>query len=127
MLYKLLRLYLTQPQLLADHAHAYAGLASAEMEAASARYQRRLWLGAAALCCFAATMVLTGVAAMLWTVTPDENIRSFWAVIGAPLLPLAVGLYCMFKVRERNPVGLFETLLQQVRADLDVLGKVNPL
>jgi hypothetical protein len=127
MLYKLLRLYLVQPQLLADHAHAYAALASVEIEAASARYQRRLWLGAAALCCFAATVVLAGVAAMLWSVTPEENVRSAWAVIGAPLLPLVVGLYCTFKVRERSPVGLFEALLQQVRADLDVLGKVSPL
>jgi uncharacterized membrane protein YqjE len=127
MLYKLLRLFLTKPHLLADHAHAYAALASVEIEAASARYQRRLWLGAAALCSLGAAVVLAGVAVMLWAVTPDENIRSLWAVIGAPLLPLLVGLYCMFRVRERSPVGLFETLLHQVRTDLDVLGKVSPL
>ena len=127
MLDKLLRLYLTQPLLLADHAHAYAALASAEVEAASARYQRRLWLGAAALSCIAVALVLAGVAVMLWSVTPDENIRSLWAVIGAPLLPLVLGLYCAFKVRQPDSAGLFDTLLQQVRADLDVLGKVSPL
>jgi hypothetical protein len=72
-------------------------------------------------------VVLAGVAVMLWAVTPDENIRSMWAVIAAPLLPLLTGLYCLFKVREPSPVGLFETLLQQVRTDLDGLGKVSPL
>jgi hypothetical protein len=50
-----------------------------------------------------------------------------WAVIAAPLLPLLTGMYCMFKIRERSPVGLFETLLQQLRTDLDALGKVSPL
>lgn len=123
MLYNLLRLYLAQPQLLASHAQGYAELASAEVGVLSTLYQRRLWLNALALCGFVATAVLSGVALMLWSVTPEENIRSVWALFGAPLLPATAGLYCVFKTGEQPLSAPFNTLQQQVRADMATLRK----
>lgn len=125
MLSNLLRLYLAQPQLLASHARGYAELASSEVAVLSALCQRRLWLSALALCGFVATAILSGVALMLWSVTPEENIRSAWALFGAPLLPAAAGLYCVFKTSEQAPGIPFNTLRQQVRADMAMLNKVS--
>lgn len=125
MLYTLLRLSLTQPQLLADHADAYAELASTEMHAAAALWQRRLWLNALMLCCLGVAGVLAGVAWMLWLVTPVENIRWSWALMAAPLLPCVLALGCWIQVRGQGGGAAFDKLLQQLRADIAMLRKVG--
>lgn len=125
MLYTLLRLSLTQPQLLADHADAYAELASTEMQAAAALWQRWLWLNALMVCCLGVAAVLAGVAWMLWAVTPMENIRSSWALLAAPLLPGALALGCWIQVRAQGSGAAFDKLLQQLRADIAMLRKVS--
>lgn len=125
MLYTLLRLSLTQPRLLADHADAYAELASTELHAAAALWQRRLWLNALMVCCLGVAGVLAGVAWMLWLVTPAENIRSAWALLAAPLLPCAVALGCWIQVRGQGGGVAFDKLLQQLRADIAMLRNVS--
>lgn len=125
MLYTLLRLSLTQPRLLADHADAYAELVTAEMRSAAALWQRRLWLHALTLCCLGVAAVLAGVAWMLWLVTPMEDIRTPWALMAAPLLPCAVALWCWLQVRASGSAAVFDNLLQQVRADIAMLRAVS--
>ncbi len=125
MLYTLLRLSLTQPQLLVEHADAYSELVSTEFRSACALWQRQLWLSALAIACLAVAAVLAGVAWMLWAVTPAENIRAPWALLGAPLLPCALALGCLIQVRSRSDGAAFEKLMEQLRADIAMLRKVS--
>jgi hypothetical protein len=125
MLYTLLRLSITQPQLLVEHADAYSELVSTEFHSASMLWQRRLWLNALAVGCLAVAAVLAGVAWMFWAVTPVENIRVPWALICAPLLPCVLALWCLIQARAPSHGAAFEKLLEQLRADIAMLRKVS--
>ena len=73
MIHPLFHLLVTQPNLLADHADAYAELVSAEIGTVSSAYKRKVLLNAVQLCCLTVAAILAGVAAMLWAVIPDAQ------------------------------------------------------
>ncbi len=123
-MYTLLRLGLTQPALLAAHAQAYAGLLSVELAEASALWQRRLWLNALMLSCLGVTVVLGGIALMLWAVMPIEAMPAPWALLVVPVLPAAAALWSLLELRAQRSDAAFAALLEQMRADLAMLGEV---
>ena len=125
MLHPLLHLVATQPQLLADHAEAYADMVAAEVGAASAAWKRQALLNAVALCCLGVAAVLAGVALMLWAVIPAADIQAPWALIAAPLLPIAVALGCLWAARARTGGSAFDKLRQQLKADILMLREVS--
>jgi uncharacterized membrane protein YqjE len=125
MFYTLLRLLVNQPDLLAEHAAAYAELVSTEIDTVSALWKRRLMLIAVALTCFAVAVILAGVALMLWAVVPVEHIKAPWALIAVPLLPLVGALWCLFQARSLGEGSPFENVRLQLQADLMMLRKVS--
>ena len=124
-MHPLLNLLATQPQLLADHVEAYAELAAAEAGEACGIWKRRALLYAAALCSLGVAAVLAGVALMLWAVTPAVNIHSLWALFAGPLLPAAFAAGCLVAANARNDIVPFETLRQQLRADITMLREAG--
>jgi MFS family permease len=120
-MHPLLRLIATRPALLAEHAEAYGALIAAELPRVSASWQRRALLGAVALACATVALVLAGVAAMLWAVTPEAGMRAPWALLAVPLLPLLVGLICLIAARKPTEGEPMVILRQQFAADLLVL------
>ena len=74
MLQRLLRLWTTRPDLLTEHARAYADLVAQEAARASAQWQRRAMLLAAGLCGLALGAVLAGVGLLLWAVLPLDQL-----------------------------------------------------
>jgi hypothetical protein len=124
MLHPLLLLATTQPQLLADHAEAYAELVAAEIGTVSAAWKRRAVLNGVALCCMGVAAVLAGVALMLWAVIPVAGIQAPWALVAAPLLPLAVTVACLWAAQSGGDAGGFDKLRQQVKADIVMLREV---
>ena len=125
MLHPLLHLIATRPQLLAEHAEAYAELVAADVGAASAVWKQRAVLNAVALCCLGVAAVLAGVALMLWAVVPVADIHSPWALVATPLLPVAVAAGCLMAARERPGGSTFGNLRRQVRADIVMLREAN--
>ena len=123
-IHPLLRLIATQPQLLADHAEAYAGLVGEELDQTAAVWKRRVLLDAMALSLAAVSAVLGGVALMLWAVVPAANIQAPWALIAAPAVPAVLALWCGFEGR-RKRADSFVGLRQQVAADLVLLREVS--
>jgi type IV secretory pathway VirB3-like protein len=123
-MYTLFRLGVTQPALLAGHAQAYVGLLSAELVDASALWQRRLWLNALLLSCLGVSLVLAGVALMLWAVIPIEFMRAPWALLLVPMVPAGAALWCLRQVRAQRSDAAFVDLLNQVRADLAMLREM---
>jgi hypothetical protein len=125
-IHPLLRLIATQPQLLADHAEAYADLLGEEIGAATARWKRQAVLAAVGLCLLGVSAVLGGVALMFWAVMRPEDIQAPWALVVAPLLPLAIAIGCFVAAnRSSVPSSPFDNLRQQMRSDVAMLREVS--
>jgi len=124
MIHPLLRLVATQPQLLADHAEAYAGLVSDEIGRSAASFKHRILLNAIALCLVGVAAVLGGVAFMLWATLPPAAMQAPWALIAAPAVPAVIAVVCAL-VGRRQPSDAFAELKQQVAADLVMLREVS--
>jgi hypothetical protein len=125
MVHPLLHLIATQPQLIADHAEAYADLLGEEFGTASAVWKRRVALNALALCGVGVAAVLGGVALMLWAVIPPADIHAPWALIVAPLVPLLAAIVCVMVARAEVRTGTFDTVRMQVKADVAMLREVS--
>lgn len=124
MIHPLLALLATRPQLLTDHAEAYAELATAELTLLTTNWRQQALWTAGLLCSALVAVVLAGVALMLWAVSPEANVRAPWALWLAPLLPLLLALVC--GVAARPSTGrAFNLLRQQARADLQMLREAG--
>jgi len=122
----LLALLTTRPQLLLDHAQAYAALFHEELGLARTAWQRWLLWQAVALCSLGAAVVLGGVALMLWAVTPVADIHSAWVLFAAPLLPLATAAICIRLASQYKQSEAFANLTRQINADLAMYRAVAP-
>lgn len=125
MIHPLFLLIATRPQLLADHAEAYAELVATEVGHVSAAWKRRALLYAVALGCLAVGAVLAGVALMLWAVIPVASMQAPWVLIVAPLLPVAVAVGCLLAARSPGDSSGFDSIRQQMKADLAMLREVG--
>ena len=124
MMHPLLALIATRPQLLTAHAEAYAALAAAELAEARAGWQRRLLLGATALCSAGVAAVLAGVALMLWAVLLPTDGLARALLIATPLVPALLALGCGMAARGDGRAN-FTVLRQQVKADLRMLREAG--
>ncbi|OHC79482.1 MAG: hypothetical protein A3H24_05820 [Rhodoferax sp. RIFCSPLOWO2_12_FULL_60_11] len=125
MIHPLFLLIATRPQLLADHAEAYAELVATELGQVSAAWRRRALLYAVALACLAAAAVLAGVALMIWAAIPVATMQAPWALVVVPLLPMAAAVGCLLAVRSRGDASGFDNIQQQMKADLAMLREVS--
>ena len=120
MLHPLLRLALSRPDLLADHASAYAELAAGNAREAIAGWRLRLlgWalVAAGLLLC----IVFTGVALMLYAALVPPTVPTLlWAVPAAPaLLALCGAALARRRIGSASP-GV--SVAQQFHADLALL------
>lgn len=124
MIHPLLRLMASRPQLLADHAHAYAGLVSEEISRAVIGVKQRVILVAIAFGLIALSAILAGVALMLWAVIPRVDIQAPWALIAAPGVPGLIAAVCLV-VGRGEPEAAFAELKKQVDADLSMLREAR--
>ncbi len=121
MLHPLLRLVLARPDLLADHASAYAELAVVNARQAMALWRLRLlgWalLGAGVLLC----IVFAGVALMLYgALAAPPQPWLLWAVPTAPALLALCGAW-LARRRDAGHDQRNVSLAQQFEADLALL------
>ena len=123
-MHPLYHLIATRPQLLADHAEAYAELVAVEIDRMSATWTRRALLNALALCGLSVALALAGVSLMLWAVMPALPAQAPWVLILVPLLPLAAVVGCLVARPRGGQRDAFDILRQQVRADLLMLHDV---
>jgi hypothetical protein len=120
-----IRLITSQPQLLVDHAEAYADLLATEMRNISGAWKRRALLNIVALVCMMAAVIFAGVAIMLWAVVPQTQIQAPWALIVTPLLPFAIAIACLLIARSPSESHSFDTVREQVKADMVMLREMN--
>lgn len=123
-MHPLFHLLATRPQLLADHAEAYAELVAVEVNHMSAAWMRLALLNTMALCSLSVALALAGVALMLWAVMPALPAQAPWVLIVVPLLPFAAAVGCLLAMRRGGQREAFDNLRQQVKADVLMLREV---
>lgn len=126
MLHPLFHLVATQPQLLGQHAQAYGELVGTELSAQASVWGRRALLTALALCLLGVTVVLAGVALMLWaTLVPEP--RAAWVLLVVPSVPGVGAIACYLLARQRSAADAeaFAELRRQMQADLALLRELG--
>lgn len=121
MIHPIVRLLATEPHLAAEHVSAYAALIEAEAGQVRRRWLLRLAFSLLALCCLGVAVVLTGVALMLWAVTPALSEQGQWALCAAPAVPAIVAIVAGVVARRPVAERAFASIQAQIRADLDML------
>lgn len=119
MLHPLLRLALARPDLLADHAGAYAELAVVSAREALADWQLRLvgWalLAAGLLLC----LIFAGVALMLLGTVASPTVP--WLLWAVPLAPALIALLGWWLARRSVASSRMSSVAQQFETDLALL------
>ena len=112
------RLITERPDLLLDHALAYAALAKSELDYAKAQWIRRVVASAVALASALAFIVLAGVAVMLCVIAqPYANMT--WVLYAVPGSMLAVTLIAMMialSTGQRSTTSISEQIKLDVEA-----------
>lgn len=123
-MHPLLNLLATRPQLLAEHAQAYAELVAEELPRATAAWKRQALLNTLALVGLLTAVLLAGVSLMLWAALPNADMRAPWLLILVPLLPLAGAIGCLVSARAQAKHDGRGQLREQLSADLALLREV---
>jgi hypothetical protein len=118
MLHPLLHLIATRPNLLADHAEAYADLVATQVGSSFIAAKRRAIYYAAALC---------SVAVMVWAVIPTEVMQAPWALVAVPLPTLLATIGCLVAARKPDVDGAFDVVRDQIKADVAMLRETGRL
>lgn len=121
----ILRLLASQPELLVEHARAYAELVSAQTGQALAAWRRQAVIGALGLCLLGVAAVLGGVALMLWAMLPAVQGQIAWVLLAVPMPPLVFALACLAVARRTADSDAFALVREQVLADLAMLRQAG--
>jgi len=121
----ILRLIASQPELLVEHARAYAELVSAQTGQALGAWRRQAVIGALGLCLLGVATVLGGVALMLWAMLPAVPGQAAWVLLAVPLPPLIVALACLVAARRTTDGNAFALVREQMLADLAMLRQAE--
>ena len=126
MLHPIFHLVATQPELLGQHAQAYGELVGSELSAQASVWSRRALLMALALCLLGVTVVLAGVAIMLWATSVSEP-RSAWVLLAVPGVTGLAAVACYVLARQRSVADAqaFAELRRQMQADLALLRELG--
>jgi hypothetical protein len=125
MIHPLLRLAATEPHLLGDHVEAYAALVGEEVSKVSTSLITRAALYGAALCLVAVGLVLVGVALLLCATIPSADYPAPWAMFAVPLAPFVIAAGCIMAARAKPVDKAFDTVKQQLHADMAMLREVS--
>jgi hypothetical protein len=120
------KLLTQRPDLLVDHALAYAALAKGELEAVKRQLVKRAVAGAVALASGLAFVILSGVAAMLCAVMPGASNAS-WVLLVVPGAMLLVTLVATVVALKKGAPPTTGLLAAQMRLDAQAFRSVMEL
>lgn len=126
MIHPLFRLLVSEPQMVAEHAQAYAELVSEEAGAVAQRMKRKMILHAVSGLAFFLALILACMGLMLWAALPAADMRSPWGVIVVPAVLLLVGLGAHLAARSSagEERGM-KVIREQLAADAAMLRSVT--
>jgi hypothetical protein len=121
MIHPVFRLVAAQPQWLAEHAAAYAGLVAEELTLSGEQWRQRLVLQLTGAACLLVGAMLAGVALLLWVSLPDAGMRSPWLFVLTPVLPLCAGAWALWRAQGQVGHEPFARLRLQMSLDAALL------
>jgi hypothetical protein len=126
MIHPLFRLLVSEPQMLAEHAEAYAELVSEEAGAVAQRMKRKMILHVVSALSLLLGLILACTGLMLWAALPAADMRSPWGVIAVPAIALVIGVVTHFAARSRagEERGI-KVIREQLAADAAMLRGVT--
>lgn len=124
-MHPVIRLAISQPGLLAEHAAAYANLFSEELACGAEGFMRRLRRHVLAGACLSTGATLTGVALMLWGTQAEGAMPRSWLLWVVPAVPLLMGAVLTWAACVRSDPQPFSVLREQLGADAELLRDVS--
>lgn len=124
-MHPLLRLAASRPQLLAEHAAAYADLMAEEFSRSAGEWKQRLAMQLIALVGLSVAAVLVGVAVMLWAALPGGSLSTPWVLVAAPVLPALLAAWALQRCSAAGPLESFALLRRQLASDALLLRSVG--
>lgn len=126
-MHTLLRMIISQPQMLLAHASAYMALVQEQGNSALRQLYRQVCWLALSTASLAVSATLAGVALMLWCLAPQQaGFTAPWVLVAVPCVPLVTGLWAAFQASRFGPVPLCDALQQQLAADLSLFDASAP-
>ena len=125
-MHPLLSLIATRPQLLADHAQAYADLVAAELPRATMVWKRQVLLQGLGFASLGLALLLSGMALMLWGTLPPATMAAPWLLWAVPGLFALTGLLLCLAARRSVERDLLQELRQQISADMAMWREATP-
>lgn len=113
------RLVIERPDLLVDHALAYAALAQREIEFVKQQWLRRAVAGAVAFASALSFIVLSGVAMMMCAVA-QLRVDATWVLLAVPGAMLVITLIAVMVAMSKGKPRT-ESLGDQVRIDVKAI------
>jgi hypothetical protein len=121
MLQPLIRLMASRPELLADHARAYAELATIEWRGAADAALRRTLLAVVAGAGLLVGLLLAGMAGLLCAVWSVEKMNLPILLLAIPALPLGIAAVAGILLARLPREPAFSDIRRQFQADLAML------
>jgi hypothetical protein len=121
MTHPLLRLVVSQPQLLVDHAAAYAEFLSTELASACASWRQQMLMTLAIVSCLGVGAALAGVAWMLWAMLPPAPGQLLWPLLVAPAVPCLLALGLLIKASRNHAPGAMDQVKLQLAQDIAMM------
>jgi hypothetical protein len=125
MIHPVFRLAAAQPMLLADHVGAYAGLVSEELLLMGMALKRRWMWQLFGAVCWGISVVLGGVAVLVWASSSALPLGATWWLVLTPLLPGVVGAWAWWVACKPLRLASFARLREQLLQDTALLGRYS--
>lgn len=124
-IHPLLRIVLTRPELLADHAAAYGALIEDEAGKVAGSWAAKigLYAGAAVMAFF--TVMFTGIALMLRGTLPSESYPAGWALWAVPLACFLIAAGLALMAKSKTIEQALAVVKAQLRSDLALLQEAS--
>ncbi len=125
MLNVLLKLIVTQPQLLLTHAENYADLLTQVCRRSLMQWQRQWMLYALSVGFFVVGVACAAISLLLYSALPVLNPQSAWVLVVLPavLLVISAVLFLMAKQSKVDP--LLQDIQEQIALDILAIHKVS--
>ena len=124
-IHPLLKLAMSHPHLLGEHAEAYVALVGDEARKVSTSMAMRIGLYAGAGVLALIGLVLVGVALLLRASISSVDYPAGWALLVVPLTPFVIAAVMVFMARSKPIEKTFDAVKSQIKADMALLREVS--
>jgi len=121
----LLKLIVTQPQLLLTHVENYADLLTQVCRRSLMQWQHQLLLYALSMGLFALGVTCAAFSVLLYSALPVLNPQSAWVLVALPAALLAMGALLLWMAKQCKVEPLLQDIQEQIALDILAIRKAS--